>query len=234
VRDLLAVAARAARYGPGRILAVAIAVSLVTVLADIALVSLIAHSDGASAAGELISTALAVLGSVFLSGFVCRVVASAEHRLQRAPAGQVAKNLQWSRLIRADLLVVVFVVLGLIALVVPGLIALTLLCIIGPVIEIEHKPVWAAARRCAHLVRLKFWWMLLLATLPLVMVSEIESFAPEPHSVGAALEALAVRGLGTGVLQAVIGLVLVELAYHLIALGRLRTTPKPRSDSQLP
>jgi hypothetical protein len=58
----------------------------------------------------------------------------------------------------------------------------------------------------------------LLATVPLVAVSELESLAPEPHSVGAALEALALRGLGTAVLEAVIGLVLAELTYRLIEL----------------
>jgi predicted secreted protein len=235
VRDLLAAAVRAARYDPWRILGVALAVSLLTVLADIALTNLIDHSNlPLSAAGELVSTALEVLGSVFLSGVLCRIVGSAEHGLEHVSIGQIARSLPWSRLIRADLLAVVFVVLGLIALVIPGLIVITLLSIIGPVIEIEDKPVWAAVRRSAHLARQKFWWVLLLATLPLAVVSEIESYAPEPHSVGAALEAVAIRGLGTGLLEAVIGLVLVELAYQLIALDQLRTAPTLRSDIQLP
>ncbi len=221
VRDLLAAATRAARYDPWRILAVAIAMSLLTVLADIALVNLIDRSDlPLTAAGELISSALEVLGSVFLSGFLCRIVSAAEHGQEHASIGQVAKSLPWSRLIRADLLVVVLVVLGLIALVIPGLIVITLLSIIGPVIEIEDKRVREAVRRSAHLVRQKFWWVVLLATLPLAVVSEIESLAPEPHSAGAALEDLAIRGIGTGVLEAVIGLVLVELAYQLMALDR--------------
>ena len=219
VRDLLAAAYRAARHDPWRILAVAVAVSLLTVLADIALTNLIDHSDlSLAVVGELTSTALEVLGSVFLSGFLCRIVGSAEHGLEGASVGQVVKGLPWRRLILADLLVVVLVVLGLIALVIPGLIVLTLLAIVGPVIEIEDKPVLAALRRSAHLVRPRFWWVALLVTLPLAVVSEIESLAPEPHSVRAALETIAIRGFGTGVLEAVITLVLVELAYQLIAL----------------
>lgn len=227
VRDLAAAVARTARYDPWRILAVAVAVSLPIVLADIALANLVERTDvPLTVAGELISSALEVLGSVFLSGFLCRIVGSAQHGQEHLTVAQIAKTLPWSRLIRADLLVVVLVVTGLLALVIPGLIAITLLSIIGPVIEIEDKPVGAAVRRSAHLVRLKFWWVVLLATLPLGVVSEVESLAPEPHSIGAALEAVAIRGVGTAVLDAVIGLVLVELAYRLIALDRIRTALK--------
>jgi predicted secreted protein len=230
VRGLLAAVVRTARQDPWRILAVAVAVSLLTVLADIAITNLIDHTNvPLTTAGEVISTALEVLGSVFLSGFLCRIVGSAEHGLERASVGQVAKTLPWSRLIRADLLVVLIVVIGLILLVIPGLIAITLLAIIGPVIEIEDKPVRAAVRRSARLVWQKFWWVVLLATLPLAAVSEIEALAPEPHSIGAALETLAIRGLGTAVLEAAIGLVLVELAYQLIALDRAREDAGGRS-----
>ena len=222
VRHLLAAVARTARYDPWRILAVAVTVSLLTVLADVAITNLIDHTNvPLTAAGEVISTALEVLGSVFLSGFLCRIVSAAEHGMERESIGHVAKTLPWSRLIRGDLLVVLIVVVGLILLVIPGLIAITLLAIIGPVIEIEDKPVRAAVRRSAHLVRQKFWWVVLLATLPLGVVSELESLAPEPHSVSTALEALAIRGLGTSVLDALISLVLVELAYQLIALDRM-------------
>lgn len=221
VHDLLAAALWTARRDPWRILAVAITVSVLTTLADIALVNLIDHSDAPlSVASELISSALEILGSVFLSGFLCRIVGAAVHGQERASVVQVTRTLPWSRLIRADLMVVVLVVLGLIALVIPGLIAITVFAIVGPVIEIEDKKVRAALRRSAHLVWQKFWWVLLLATIPLMAVSEVESLAPEPHGAGAALEALAIRGVGTGVLEAVIGLVLVELCYRLIALDR--------------
>jgi predicted secreted protein len=233
VRGLLAAVADTARRDPWRILTVAVVISLLTVLADIALTNLIDHTSvPLTATSDLISTALEVLGSVFLAGFLCRIVGSAEHGLERASVGQVARTLPWGRLIRADLLVVLLVVLGLILLVIPGVIAITLLAVVGPVIEIEDEPVRAALRRSAHLVRQKFWWVLLLATLPLAVVSEIESLAPEPHSVDAALEAVAIRGLGTGVLEAVIGLILVELTYRLIALEQARADEP--SDSRRP
>ena len=105
--------------------------------------------------------------------------------------------------------------------------------ILAVAIAISLLTVFAAVRRSAHLVRQKFWWVVLLATLPLAVVSELESLAPEPHSVGAALETLAIRGLGTGVLEAVIGLVLVELAYQLIALDRTSAAIGPADARRL-
>jgi hypothetical protein len=47
--------------------------------------------------------------------------------------------------------------------------------------------------------------------------------------VTAALETLAIRGLGTAVLDAVIVLVLVELAYQLIDLDRMSADSHRRS-----
>ena len=54
------------------------------------------------------------------------------------------RSLPWGSLILADLLVALIVVVGLVALIIPGLIAITLLAVVGPVIEIEHRPAWPA------------------------------------------------------------------------------------------
>ena len=131
------------------------------------------------------------------------------------------RTLPWFRLIRADILVAVLVVVGLIALVIPGLVAVNLFAVVGPVIEIENRPVIAALRRSAHLVRLQFWKVALLATLPVILASEIDSISPDHlTSAGAILEVLAIRGLAEAVVEAGIGLMLVELCYRLIALDR--------------
>ena len=171
------------------------------------------------------ASSVSILGEVFLSGFLCRLVRETGHRGEGDGEGssvpQVAQTLQWSRLIRADLLVVLFVVIGAIALVIPGLVAMNLLAVTGPVIEIEDRRVLSALRRSSHLVRQRFWAVALLVTLPVILASELESAGPEhPGSAGAILAALAVRGLGEAVVQAAIGLVVVELCYRLIALDR--------------
>lgn len=227
VREILAAAARAGQRNASRIIPLAVAVSMAVALADIAVAHLIDRANlPLLTFGELSSSAVSILGTVFLSGFLCRIVGEAEHGREGASVGHLMRTLPWLRLVLADLLVVVLVVIGLVLLVIPGLAALGLLVVVGPVIEIENTPVLAALRRSAHLVRPYFWWVTLLATVPLALSSELDSLAPESGGVGQILEELAIRGVGLALLDAAIGLVLVELCYRLMALDRERMALK--------
>ena len=76
------------------------------------------------------------------------------------------RSLPWGSLILADLLATLIIVAGLLALIVPGLVAITLLAVVGPVIEIEHRAALGALRRCVHLVRPHFWRVAAFGTLP--------------------------------------------------------------------
>jgi hypothetical protein len=220
-REVIAAAARSGRRHLHVILAVAVAVSTVSALAEILLDEFIDRADVAvSVAADLSASAVSILGTVLLSGFLCRIVGATEHGQKPATVLQVVRHLPWGRLIRADLLVVVIVVIGVLALIIPGLVAFTLLAIIGPVIEIEGRKVYAALRRSVRLTRQRFWTVALLATLPVILSSMIESFIPHPDDVAEILEVLAVRGIGEGLIEAAIGLILVELCYRLIALDR--------------
>ena len=230
VGQIVAAAGRAGRRHLWRVLAVAVAVSVVTALMEIVVNDLVDRANLPLVLLTVVSaSSVSILGEVFLSGFLCRLVRETGHRGEGDGEGrgegssvpQVAQTLQWSRLIRADLLVVLFVVIGAIALVIPGLVAMNLLAVTGPVIEIEDRRVLSALRRSSHLVRQRFWTVALLVTLPVILASGLESAGPEhPGSAGAILAALAVRGLGEAVVQAAIGLVVVELCYRLIALDR--------------
>jgi hypothetical protein len=166
----------------------------------------------------LAASGVSLLGAVFLSGFLCRLVGEAD---ESASVRKVLRTLAWGRLIGADLLVTLLVVIGLIALVIPGLIAVNFFAIVGPVIDIEDVSVIAALRRSAHLVRQHFWKVALLVTLPVAVASEIEAVAPDSTSVRAILEILAIRGLGQALVEAAIGLVTVQLCYRLIAVDRV-------------
>jgi hypothetical protein len=231
VREILAAAARAFRRSLWRIVGVAVVVSLATALVEIAVTNLVDHSHlPLAAVGELTSSAVSVLGAVFLSGFLSRVVSESEHGGEECTLGQVIRTLPWRRLITADLLVAALVVAGLIALVIPGLAIMTLLAVVGPVIEIEDRDVRAAVRRSVHLVWPYFWWVALLATAPVAAYTEFEFLTPEPHTVEQILQNLAIRGVGLGLLEAVIGVVLVELYYQLIAMDRLRASRGLRVD----
>jgi hypothetical protein len=216
-----------------QILAVALVVSVVTTLTEI-IVDNIADptNDALSIAGSLSTQAVALLGTVVLSGFLCRLVGKAQHGGERVRIGRVLRTLPWVQLVVADVLVTVLFVAGLIALIIPGLVILNLLAVVGPVIEIERRSALAGLRRSAHLVRHRFWPVALLATLPTLLVGEIESTLPDPHGAPAILEVLAVRGVAVALIEAAIGLILVELCYRLITLDSSRTDTSQTDSSQ--
>jgi hypothetical protein len=221
VREILAAAARAGWRHRRRTLAVAVAVSTVTVLMDIVASDL---TDQANAPlllfTDLAASGVSLLGTVFLSGFLCRLVGEAEHGKTAPGVWQVARALPWGRLVGADLLAVLAVVVGLLALVIPGLVAMTLLAVVGPVIEIENRSVTQALRRSAHLVRRHFWTVALLGTLPVIAASGIYSILPDPDHGRQVLTALVIRVAAEAPVEAAIGLTLVQLCYRLIALDR--------------
>jgi hypothetical protein len=215
---IVAAAARAGRRQWWRILAVALIVCILTALAETVVDDFIDPTNlPLSAVADLFASGVSLLGAVFLSGFLCRLVGEPD---ESASIRKVVRTLAWGRLVGADLLVTFLVVVGLIAFVIPGLIAVNIFAIVGPVIDIEDVSVIAALRRSAHLVRHHFWKVALLVTLPVAVASEIEAVAPDSTSVRAILETLAIRGLGQALVEAAIGLVTVQLCYRLIALDR--------------
>jgi hypothetical protein len=228
VRKILAGAARSFRADPWRIIAVSVTVSLVTVL-----IELVANDvlDETNVPLVIISAAtswvLSVLGAVFLSGFLCRIVGQIEHGEKRPSLWQVVRSLPWSRLIRADILVFLLVVLGVIALVIPGLVLFCLFALVGPVIETENRPVRAALRRSASLVRPHFWWVALIAAVPLLVPTRIEVGGDDSvgHGVWHIVEEIVLHGFVGALIEAAVGLVLVELCIRLIALDKARRRP---------
>jgi predicted secreted protein len=221
VREILVAAARSARSDPWRIVAVSVAVSLLTVLLDFVATDLLDDTDiPLLIASTASSWVLSVFGTVFLSGFLCRIVGQAEHGREGGSIWQVARQLPWSRLVRGDMLVFVLVVLGVIALVIPGVVMFTLFALTGPVIEIENRPVRAALRRSAHLVRPHFWWVALFCVVPLAVPIRIQVGSDPGHgapTVGHVVEEVVLHGFVEALIEAAVGLVLVELCFRLAA-----------------
>jgi hypothetical protein len=229
IRAVIAAAARAGWRHRWRTLAVAIAVSTVTAVLEITGHEFVDRTNVPLLLfTELSAAGVSILGTVLLSGFLCRLVGESGHGKEHASVWRVARSLPWRRLVAADLLVALSVVIGTLLLVIPGLVALTFFSIVGPVIELEGRGVFAGLRRSAHLVRRHFWTAALLATVPLILAGEIESIAPEPVGAGEILEVLAVRGVLEALVEAAIGLTLVELSYRLIALdGQPKQARRP-------
>jgi hypothetical protein len=242
-RPIAVAVVHTARRHAWRILVVSIVVSAVTVAVDLAADHLLDRADVTSAVAGAVSTStVSLLGAVFLSGFLCRLVTVSEHgktehgKTEHGKTGHgktghgktgpeaegsrirdVLWSLPWGSLILADLLVTLIVLIGLVALIVPGLIAITLLSVAGPVIELERQHAVAGLRRCVRLVRPHFWRVAAFGTVPLLVANGVIAVLPDPSGPTDVVTTLIVRSIGEGVVEAAVGLVLVELCFRLIA-----------------
>src|ERR1700733_4204954 len=237
-RPIAVAVAHTARRHAWRILVVSIVVSAVTVAVDVAADHLLDRADVTTAvAGAVTTSTVSLLGAVFLSGFLCRLVTVSEHGKPEPGATKhgttghgttgpeaegsrirdVLRSLPWGSLILADLLVTLIVLIGLVALIIPGLIAITLLSVAGPVIELERQHAVAGLRRCVHLVRPHFWRVAAFGTVPLLVANGVIAILPDPTGPTDVVTTLIVRSIGEGVVEAAVGLVLVELCFRLIA-----------------
>jgi len=235
-RPIAVAVVHTARRHAWRILVVSIVVSAVTVAVELAADHLLDRADVTTAVVGAVSTStVSLLGAVFLSGFLCRLVSSTEHgatghgKTEHGTDGSgirdVLRSLPWGALILADLLTTLIVVIGLVALIIPGLIAITLLAVVGPVIELERQHAVAGLRRSAHLVRPHFWRVAAFATVPLLVANGVIGILPDPSGPTDVVTTLVVRSVGEGILESVVGLLLVELCYRLIAADRGATRP---------
>jgi hypothetical protein len=101
----------------------------------------------------------ALIGEVFYSGAVAGLIAKTPPG-ERPSIRRLAGELRYGRLIAADLLVALVIVLGLLALIVPGILFFAWFAFVAPVIEIEDRTVRQAFRRSRELVRGRFWLVL--------------------------------------------------------------------------
>ncbi len=106
------------------------------------------------AVGAVTTTGL--LGEVFFSG---AVAASLTHREEGGPPslGQIARRLNYGRLIAVDILYVLIISLGLLLFIVPGVLAFVWFGLAGPIVELEDRKVRHALARSMRLVRGNFW-----------------------------------------------------------------------------
>jgi hypothetical protein len=103
-----------------------------------------------------IVTATSLLGEVFYSGIVAFSLSHPEHE-HMPPISEIARKLKYGRLIAIDVIYVALVLVGLVALVVPGVLIFVYLGLSGPVVELEDRTVRGALGRSFELVRGNFW-----------------------------------------------------------------------------
>jgi hypothetical protein len=207
-----------------RVLGIGLPISAVAILTTQVLDDLFDHDDPATSGWVAFALALASVsisaangfGTTFLSGVLDRTVGEHQHGHEAERLGHLLLRIPYGWLILADLLALVFKVIGFVLLIVPGLVAMTLLCVIGPVVMVEHRRPWSALKRSAHLVRPFFWLTFVAVTIPLLFENWLTSVL-ESIDVLHGLPAHLAVGVGIEAPIAIfVSLVEVTLAYHLM------------------
>ncbi len=147
------------RWAPS-LLALAVAVFIplglihaLTVEADIGSLELGGGLQLLALLGAVIALAVTgLVGEVFYTGAVAISLTHSDRQRPPSPR-QVARMVRYGPLIAVDLIYGVLVAVGLVAFVVPGVLAFVWLGLAAPVIEIEHRGVREALRRSVRLVR---------------------------------------------------------------------------------
>jgi hypothetical protein len=106
-------------------------------------------------------TATGLLGEVFFSGAIA-VSLTHPHGEDPPALREIARRLNYGRLIAVDLLFVLIVAIGLLLGLIPGVLAFVWLALAGPVVEIEERTAFGALKRSLRLVRGNFWLVFLV------------------------------------------------------------------------
>jgi hypothetical protein len=139
-------------------------------------------------------TASSLFGEVFFSG---AIAASLTHPEDEESPGfiRLARHISYGKLIAVDLLFVLMLVLGTVALIVPGVLVFVYLSMAGPVVELEKRGIWDGFKRSFRLVRGHFW-MVAAVLMPVEIVGD---------AINEALVNFSHHLLGHGLLAAWVG-----------------------------
>jgi hypothetical protein len=161
---------------------------------------------------------LHVLGTVIYTG----VVAAGERQARAHHSesiGDMVRDLPFKTLILADVALVLVLLLGFLALILPAFLFLIWFALIAPVIEIERLGVRAGFRRSRELIQTHFWRSAVVVIAAAILQAALEQFG---HDLGVAVFGHTFAGdAAAGVLANVLGgslaaLTAVVLYFELI------------------
>jgi hypothetical protein len=161
------------------------------------------------------ATGIWSLSTVFYGGVLDLLVHARAHGEPQPTFGEARRRLPLARLLGASLLYFVVVVVGLALFVVPGLVAIALLSLVGPIIVMEDRSIRGAFRRSAALTRPVFWRAVVLLVVPVVAEVYAAGLAAVLPGGGSLAAELAVEALVTGLIASYVGLVEVHTARTL-------------------
>ena len=142
-----------------------------TVEADIGSFDVDGAAEVFGAAATVLALAITgLLGEVFYTGAIAVSLTHA-HQDQPPSLREIAKTIDYGRLIVIDLSYGALVAVGLILFVAPGVAAFVWLALAAPIVEIEHRGVRAAFARSVQLIRGRFW-LVLVVLMPIELVGD--------------------------------------------------------------
>ncbi|MBA3866844.1 MAG: hypothetical protein H0X42_10965 [Solirubrobacterales bacterium] len=115
-------------------------------------------------------TVTGLLGEVFYSGAVAISLTHPEGERPPTPL-EIARRLNYARLILVDIAYVAIVIVGLVAVIVPGVLVFVWFGLSGPVVELEDRTVRGALGRSFALVRNNFW-LVFAVLIPIEIVGD--------------------------------------------------------------
>jgi hypothetical protein len=111
-----------------------------------------------------------LFGEVFFSGAIAASLTHPEDE-ERPGFVHLARHISYGKLILVDLIFTLMMVVGTIAVIVPGILVFVYLSLSGPVVELEKRGVWDGFRRSFRLVRGHFW-MAAAVLIPVEIVGD--------------------------------------------------------------
>lgn len=236
-RVVLGSAARLYRHRFRRIALCAIAVFATTTWLDAIIEVLIDEhklaGSGWDAVLETAAAILATLGFVAYAGLLDRLLEDQFADRPTRPLRAMLRGLPIFRLIVADtlltltstlgffLLIVADVLLaltpplGFVLLILPGAVVFTLFCLVGPVIASEDRGVFNALGRSAQLVRHRFWLVVALVTIPVLLEEEVVHLVDYRTFDHPLLAAFFIVGFLGAAVASLVGVVEVVIAHEL-------------------
>jgi len=187
------------------------------------------HGRWSGAAALLLTlgaVAVPTLGDVTFTGFLEAAVEWERHGEQEPALRRVVRDLPWRPLLVTDLVVTVATIAGTVALVIPGLVAATLLCLSGPLVTMLRIGPRAAMTRSVRLVWPHFGAAFLLVTLPTFLerqATRTAIFVAWHRPPALAIAASVVLAVAV---SSVVAMLQVTLAENLVAVSRARRSPR--------
>jgi hypothetical protein len=167
------------------------------------------------ALAQLLAGVTTAFGIVFYAGLLDLVLRSFLDGEPDLPLREVLGRLPLTRLLVADILLVVGSAVAALFLVIPGLVVFTLFGLVGPLIVSEDLGVRAGLRRSAHLIRPHFFLGFFLVTIPFLIEDQLLHGIDLDIGGHRLLGAFVVSAAIGATIGAAVGLLEVVLAHEL-------------------